>query len=245
MNIRKHIPNTLTCMNLFSGCLGIVQVFEDNFTLAALFMGIAVIFDFADGMAARLLHAKSPIGLQLDSLADVVSFGALPGFIVMKMMAQSGNIPDYGISQTNIFQFIALLIPVFSALRLAKFNIDTRQTESFLGLPTPANAIFFGSLPLVIQQSISNPLYSGVAGLLTNWWVLALLTVVFSGLLVSEIPLFSFKFKNLSWQDNQVRYIMIAAAILLFIFFKFAVIPILIILYIALSLFWRKTKSNA
>ncbi len=244
MSLKKHIPNTFTSLNLFSGCLGIVQVFDNNFTLAAIFMLIAVVCDFADGMLARLLNAKSPLGLQLDSLADVVSFGVLPGLIVMKLMSQSVDIPQCHIAKTNLCQFLALVIPVFSALRLAKFNIDTRQTDSFLGLPTPANAIFFGSLPLIIQQSLNNDSYAGAAAFLSSWWVLAALTLIFSALLVSEIPLFSFKFKNLAWKSNQVRYIMVVASFLLIIFFRFVAIPLIIVLYILLSLITGKVKSS-
>ncbi len=243
MSIRKHIPNSLTSLNLFSGCLGIVAVFEDNLPLAALLMAVAIVFDYADGMAARLLHAKSDIGLQLDSLSDVVSFGVLPGFIVMKMMEKCSSLPDCAVSGINLCPFIALIIPVFSALRLAKFNIDTRQTDSFLGLPTPANAIFFGSLPLVIQQCNDNA-WTGLAGWLSNWGILTGLTLIFSGLLVSEIPLMSFKFKNLSWQSNKFRFIFLAIALLVLVFLKFAGIPVAILLYIMVSLISGKQKSD-
>ena len=244
MQIRKHIPNFLTFMNLVAGCLGIVSVFGHNFAMAAMFMAIAVVFDYLDGTMARLLKAKSDIGLQLDSLSDIVSFGVLPGFIVMKLMEQSINIPGCLTGQVNLCPYLALVIPVFSALRLAKFNIDTRQTESFLGLPTPANAIFFGSLPLVIKQGIEHPAYTGVAGLLSNWWVLATLAVVFSGLLVTEIPLYSFKFRNLSWQQNKARYIILASSVLLLVLFRYAAIPLIIVFYILTSVVSLRIKTS-
>lgn len=244
MPLKKHIPNFLTCMNIFAGSIGIVCVFNGNSELAALFMAIALVFDYSDGMMARLLHAKSEIGLQLDSLSDVVSFGVLPGFIVMKLMEQSSNLPACYAGQTNFCPYLALIIPVFSALRLAKFNIDTRQTESFLGVPTPANAIFFGSFPLIIMQSVNHPAYAPVADFLSNWWTLALLVIIFSGLLVSEIPLYSFKFRNLAWRQNYIRYIIIISSVILLIALRFAAIPLIIILYILISLAARPKQTQ-
>jgi CDP-diacylglycerol--serine O-phosphatidyltransferase len=232
-------------MNLFAGSIGIVCVFNGNSVLAALFMAIALVFDYSDGMMARLLHAKSEIGLQLDSLSDVVSFGVLPGFMVMKLMEQSSNLPSCLAGQINLCPYLALIIPVFSALRLAKFNIDTRQTESFLGVPTPANAIFFGSFPLVIWQSMNHPAYEGIAVLLSNWWILALLVIVFSGLLVSEIPLYSFKFKNLSWRENKVRYVIILSSLLLLIALRFAAIPMIILVYILVSIIAKPAQETS
>lgn len=231
-------------MNLLAGTLGIISVFNYSLTLAALFMAIALVFDYSDGMMARLLHAKSEIGLQLDSLSDVVSFGVLPGFIVMKLMEQSSNLPDCFAGQTNLCPYLALIIPVFSALRLAKFNIDTRQTESFLGVPTPANAIFFGSFPLIIMQSVNHPAYTPAASFLTNWYTLALLVIIFSGLLVSEIPLYSFKFRSIGWKQNKVRYMIIATSLVLAAVLRFAAIPLMVVFYILISLVFRHQPAS-
>ena len=141
MKIYKHIPNTITMLNLVSGCIGISIALTGRLYEASYFIGIAALFDFLDGFTARLLNVRSEIGKQLDSLADVVSFGLLPGMIIFMMMMNSANLPDSGFLNQNPLPFLAFLIPVFSALRLAKFNLDTRQSNSFLGLPTPATAI--------------------------------------------------------------------------------------------------------
>ncbi len=214
--IKKHIPNFITCLNLFSGCLAIYYGFQANYDLVALFVLLAAVFDFADGLAARLLHAYSPMGKELDSLADVVSFGVAPGVLVLSMLTRS-ELPQWLV-------FAGFIIPVFSALRLAKFNIDDRQTSSFIGLPTPANALFWVGLG-----------YSYSEILITNNWFILVFTVVFSGLLVSELPMFSLKFKNLKWKDNQVQYIFLIVSILLIIIFQTKALALIIGWYIVLS----------
>ena len=151
MNIKKHIPNAITSLNLVSGCIAIILTFNFDLKYAAYFILLAAVFDFFDGMAARWLHVKSAIGKELDSLADIVSFGVAPGLIVFQLCAVSNDIVLFA-GEINLVPFIALLIPVFSALRLAKFNLDTRQTESFIGLPVPANALMIASLPLILNQ---------------------------------------------------------------------------------------------
>ena len=215
----QHIPNFLTCCNLFCGCLGIVFVLEGREVPAAYFVWIACVFDFFDGFAARMLNVSSPIGKELDSLADMVSFGLLPSLVIYKMLSLS-NAPAY-------FPYIAFSIAIFSALRLAIFNLDERQSDSFRGLPTPANALFLTALPLL----------TGIVGIIVyEWWVLGLIAVVSSYLLVSGIELFALKFKNFSWHDNKVRFTFLALAVLLLALLKLAAIPVIILLYIAVSL---------
>ena len=204
MNIKKHIPNAITCCNLLCGCLAIVQTFEGNLVWAAYLVGLAAIFDFFDGFAARILKVSSPIGKDLDSLADMVTFGVVPGFLIFQLLKTGIEINNQNnnFTSSNI-AYIAFIIPIFSALRLAKFNHDTRQTDSFIGVPTPAIAIFIASIPLILQQN------RGFSILLSPY-NLVLLSVIFSLLLVSEIPLFALKFKNFKWQGNEIRFVFLA-----------------------------------
>ncbi len=242
--IKRNIPNFITMLNLFSGCVALVFAFNDNLVLAAWFLGFAAIFDFFDGMLARILHVKSPLGVQLDSLADMVSFGVVPGVIMFQLMQSCHARPYFDFFENNLWSFVAFVIPVFSALRLAKFNIDERQTDSFIGLPTPANALFFASLPLVLAQAESLNLTS-LVGLLRNYWFLFALTILFSGLMVSEIHLFSLKFKNFSWKSNAVRYTLVGLSVALLISpLKFISIPLIVLLYVLLSLGYREKKAH-
>lgn len=229
MNIKKHIPNALTSGNLLSGCIGIVAVFEGDLVLATYMIWLAAIFDFFDGFAARMLKVSSPIGGELDSLADLVTFGVLPSLMIFKMLQLSGL--------GGWLPYLAFVIAVFSALRLAKFNVDTRQTTSFIGLPTPANALFIGSLPLIIEYS-QLPL-----GFITEPWFLLGCTFILSFLLVAELPLFALKFKSFGWAENKVKYVFLIISVVLIIFFKFVAIPLIIVLYVLLSLF-NRTEPN-
>lgn len=215
--ITKHIPNTITCLNLFSGCVGVWLAFEGNYTGATVAIAVSALLDFLDGLAARLLHAYSTIGKELDSLADVVSFGVLPGAIIFSMLSAAA--PD------NYYRFVAFLIPMLSAVRLAKFNIDDRQTSSFIGLPTPANAIFWGGI------STSIPFW-----LIQHPMLLIALTVLFALLLVVEIPMFSLKFKNLQWRQNKWQYLFLAVSLLFIVFFQWNAIAPIIVWYILLSI---------
>ncbi|HNY07530.1 MAG TPA: CDP-diacylglycerol--serine O-phosphatidyltransferase [Bacteroidales bacterium] len=245
MNIKKHIPNAITSLNLVSGCIAIILTFNFDLKYAAYFILLAAVFDFFDGMAARWLHVKSAIGKELDSLADIVSFGVAPGLIVFQLCAVSNDIVLFA-GEINLVPFIALLIPVFSALRLAKFNLDTRQTESFIGLPVPANALMIASLPLILNQIDQgvNQNDSLLGIVITSTWFLLGLTIVMSFLLVSGIRLFSLKFKNLNWNGNEYRLIFLIGSLLLFVFFQFIAIPIILLLYIVLSLFQDKRASR-
>lgn len=228
--ITRHIPNALTCMNLFSGCIACVMAFHANFEMAMLFIVIGAVFDFFDGLAARLLHAYSNIGKDLDSLADDVSFGVAPALIVFSLFKEI-NYPDYLSSLANWLPYAAFLIAIFSALRLAKFNNDTRQTTSFIGLPVPANALFWASLIAGCKPIASyHPLLT------------LALVCLFSWLLVSEIPMFSLKFKNLSWKDNKIAFIFVIISAILLITLKIAGFAAVIVWYILLSILTQKKQ---
>ena len=228
--ITRHIPNALTCMNLFSGCIACVMAFHANFEMAMLFIVIGAVFDFFDGLAARLLHAYSNIGKDLDSLADDVSFGVAPALIVFSLFKEI-NYPDYLSFLANWLPYAAFLIAIFSALRLAKFNNDTRQTTSFIGLPVPANALFWASL-IAGCKPIAN--YHPILTLA--------LVCLFSWLLVSEIPMFSLKFKNLSWKDNKIAFIFVIISAILLITLKIAGFAAVIVWYILLSILTQKKQ---
>lgn len=231
MNLIKHIPNTITCLNLFSGCMSIVAAIGGDLRTAFIWIVGAAIFDFMDGFAARLLKAYSPMGKELDSLSDVVSFGVAPGMILYSLFSQAALLMNLQ-GCLALLPFCAFVIPVFSGLRLAKFNIDERQTTSFIGLPVPAHALFWGSLAYSVQawlpMNASWLLYGGI--------ILACLT---SYLLVSEIPMFSMKVKSVSWKGNECRYILLLAAILFIVFWGYLGISGTIVLYFILSLFNR------
>jgi CDP-diacylglycerol--serine O-phosphatidyltransferase len=215
----RHIPNFLTCCNLISGTLGILHLFRGDDYPVAYFVWLACVFDFLDGLVARALKISSPIGKELDSLADVVSFGLLPALFIFNWISSQTTNP--------FFSYAALLIVVCSALRLAIFNVDESQSDSFKGLPTPANALFLTGLPF-IQFDGAQVLFHPVS--------LFIISIVFSLLLVSRIRLFALKFKDFSWRGNKVRFTFIAVAVLLLVTVKFAAVPLVIILYILLSL---------
>src|SRR5688500_1969796 len=211
--MKRHLPNFLTCCNLICGCFGIVFVLEGREIPAAYLVWLAGIFDFFDGFVARMLKVSSPIGKELDSLADVVSFGLLPSIVMYKMINES--------TDASALPYIAFTIAVFSALRLAIFNVDETQSDSFRGLNTPANTIFITSLPL---------LFNDVGTWLNDTRVLIAITLIFSFLLVSRIRFFALKFKNFTWRDNKIRFTFLILAVLLLIGLQVLAIPIIIIL---------------
>ncbi len=233
MQIKKHIPNFITSLNLVSGSLAIILLMHNNTAYASVLIFVAAVFDFFDGMAARLLHVKSEIGKQLDSLADVVSFGLVPGMILYKLTSIA--IIEYSGPFWQILPYVSLLVPVFSALRLAKFNIDTRQEESFLGLPTPANALLIAALDSPMGISAHLQTYPFLAFMFHPVF-LASLAFVFSLLLVIEVPLFALKFKNFRFKGNEIRFILILTSVVLILFFSVASLVIIIPIYIVLSL---------
>jgi CDP-diacylglycerol--serine O-phosphatidyltransferase len=252
MSIKKHIPNAITCCNLLCGCIAIIQTFEGNLVLASYLVGLAAIFDFLDGFAARALNVTSLIGKDLDSLADMVTFGAVPGFVMYKML-QIGylvNHRDYDIIvQNQWLTYIPILIPIFSAIRLAKFNNDTRQTDSFIGVPTPANAILICSIPLIVNWDTHFDLkHCEVIHFLIHPYSLIVISIIMSFLMVAELPLFSLKFKSFGWKGNEIRFIFILLSVLGMVIFQFLGLGIAIVLYIGLSvinnLFFRKDIIN-
>lgn len=218
--IRKHIPNAVTCANLFSGCIGIVYAFKGDLETAAYFVLLSGIFDFFDGLTARALNVRSPIGKELDSLADMVSFGFLPGVVMYQLLEQS----DY---YTPYLPYLGFFITVFSALRLAKFNIDARQTEDFIGLNTPMNTLFIVSLPFIQKD---------YPGIINSTIFLLSLVALLSWLLVSELRIFSLKFSSAGWQQNKLKYLFLILSALLIPVLKFAAVPLILILYIGLSI---------
>jgi len=243
MKIKQHIPNTFTLLNLLSGCIAIVFAFDGQLIAASWLIGIAAAFDFFDGFIARLLKVSSPLGKELDSLADVVSFGVVPGVIMYKLILRSSNVPLIEVFEINIVPFIAFLIPMFSALRLAKFNNDERQTDVFIGLPTPANALLIASFPLLLIQksTLAGIDISSFQSLFYSNVFLIALTILLSYMLIAEIPLLSLKFKTYSWPENKIRYIFLGISCILLILLYYSAIPIIIILYITLSLFFQKS----
>ena len=237
INIKKYIPNTITSLNLLSGCISITFAFEGYLLFAVYMIFIAAVFDFFDGMSARLLNAYSIVGKELDSLADIVSFGIAPSVIVFHMMKislfKTVHLPaleDLALNEI-IFLLIPFLIAIFSGIRLAKFNVDERQTNSFIGIPTPANAMFFVSLYLV-SIIIKDEL---ILSILYNTYFISALVILFSLLLIAEFPMFSLKVKNLAWTGNKIRYIFVVLSVILLILLHTVAIPAIIFLYILLS----------
>jgi CDP-diacylglycerol---serine O-phosphatidyltransferase len=242
MKLKQHIPNTLTTMNLLSGLVSLTLTFEGNYIYASMFIFIAAVFDFLDGNAARILNAHSELGKQLDSLADLVSFGVAPGIMIYQMVSVHCAGSCNAFERMHITPYLAMLIPVCSALRLAKFNIDLRQEVNFIGLPTPANAIFFASIPLVlfVQPQLFSLIHLDfLVPFFSNTRILTILAVFFSYLLISDFKIFSMKFKSLGWKGNELRYIFLISSIMLFILFFLSAIPIIIVLYVLMSIFFQ------
>jgi CDP-diacylglycerol--serine O-phosphatidyltransferase len=236
MNIKKHIPNLITLLNLFCGCIALVFVSKDQFEMAFFFVCLGIFLDFFDGFFARLFKVSGPLGLQLDSLADMVTSGVVPGFVMFKMMSSSSAAMSEGYLQ--FFPYLGFIITLGSCFRLAKFNIDTRQTDSFIGLPTPANALFILSLPLVLEYYSADSLM--VLEILTEKWVLLVVTLLSAYILNAEIPLFSLKIKKFSFKDNALQIIFLLLSLLLLVFFQYLGIPLLIIFYVLLSVVANK-----
>ncbi|MBQ5896738.1 MAG: CDP-diacylglycerol--serine O-phosphatidyltransferase [Bacteroidaceae bacterium] len=231
MSVKKHIPNAITCCNLFSGCVACVMAFSGKFESAMLFIVLGAVFDFFDGMVARLLGVSSPLGVQMDSLADDITFGLAPATVIFSFM-RGLEYPSSFLA--DVLPYFAFLIAVFSACRLAKFNIDTRQTTTFIGLPTPANALFWSSLIVGGEKWLLE---------MNNVWILLIaLIFLFSYFLVSEIPMFSMKFKNLSWKSNKTRYIFLIGSLPMFILGYLAPVAI-ISWYLVFSIISSKKQS--
>ena len=246
----KQIPNIITSLNILCGCVAILFAVSGDLITAAIFVFLGIFFDFFDGLAARLLKAQSEIGLQLDSLADVITSGVVPGIVMFQLLNESisgvgitafsestSSIPWYGM-KFSFIPIIGLLITVASAYRLAKFNVDSRQTSGFIGLPTPANALLILSLPLILQFQYSTMAES----IILNKWFLIGITLLSCILLNAEIPLFALKFKTWDFKSNAIRYVFLILCVVLLILLKFLAIPFIMLLYILLSLFWKIPK---
>ena len=217
--MKKHIPNMITCCNLISGCIATYWAFQAEFGLALLFIVIGAVFDFFDGMTARLLHVSSPIGKELDSLADDITFGFAPSAIIFCII-------------NDLLPYAAFVMAAFSALRLAKFNLDERQAMGFIGLPTPANALFWGSLIVGAGDFLASSPYS-VYGVIVA-------VFVFSYLLIAEIPMFALKFKTWGWKGNEVKYIFLLTSIILLAFLGVSGLAAVIAWYILLSILTQR-----
>ena len=229
MSIKKHIPNTITCCNLISGCIATYWAFCGNYEMALLFIIIGAVFDFFDGMSARLLGVSSPIGKELDSLADDITFGFAPSAIIFSYLC------TFHIHLLFV-PFLAFVMAAFSALRLAKFNLDERQALGFIGLPTPANALFWGALIVGAGDWISTLPYAP--------YLILLGTFISCYLLIAEIPMFALKFKHRGWKGNEIKYIFILSCIPLLLLLRVSGIAIIIAWYILLSIITTKINSK-
>ncbi|MBB3696345.1 CDP-diacylglycerol--serine O-phosphatidyltransferase [Flammeovirga yaeyamensis] len=227
--MKRHIPNAITCGNLISGCIGITFCFEGNLVMGAFMILVGAGFDFFDGFAARMLKVSSPVGKELDSLADMVTFGVLPS-VIMYHLLMYVDVHQY-------LPYLAFLLAAFSAIRLANFNVDERQSDGFIGVPTPATAIIIGSLPLIMQW------YPQYDAYVSNIYVLVGLTLLLSYLMNAEIPLVSLKFKNFGWTGNEARYILIISSMILLAIFRVAALPLIVLMQILVSVVFR-TKST-
>ncbi|WP_299837083.1 CDP-alcohol phosphatidyltransferase family protein [uncultured Tenacibaculum sp.] len=246
MNIKKHIPNIITLGNLLCGTIATILAVRGYFYATAIFVGVGIVLDFLDGFAARMLHVQGELGKQLDSLADMVTSGVVPGIVMLQFMVHSAYHREFGFSSWDTaldigltlenllsVELLGLLLTLFAGYRLAKFNIDTRQTDSFIGLPTPAMNLFVVSLPMIAGYTESELVLS----IIHNQYFLIAVTIILSLLMVSELPLFSLKFKSTSVKNNLLKYIFLLLSVVLLIVLKFIAIPLIIILYILLSVF--------
>ena len=228
--LKKHIPNTITCLNLISGCIATYFAFQSNYGMALLFIVIGAVFDFFDGMVARLLHVSSPIGKELDSLADDITFGFAPSAIVFGFLKEIGAEANSSLILQSSLPFVVFVMAAFSALRLAKFNLDERQALGFIGLPTPANALFWGSLIVGSGdwlKTFIGPNLSLVilAGVFISCW-----------LLVAEIPMFALKFKTWGWKGNEIKYVFLITCVPLLILLGISGLAVIIAWYVVLSI---------
>ncbi|MEE9349565.1 MAG: CDP-alcohol phosphatidyltransferase family protein [Flavobacteriaceae bacterium] len=252
--MKKHIPNFITLLNLLSGLIAVILALKGELTLASLFILLGILFDFFDGFAARLLNVSGELGKQLDSLADLVTSGVAPAMIMYKLLSQSQShtnwyqdfsctIGSWASEHNNtiyFFPFIGMLLAIAAAYRLANFNIDERQTSSFIGLPTPAMSLFIAAIPLILMYS-NNVLAKNV---FLNKYVLIGITIILSLLMNANISLFSLKFKNYSFKDNAFVYLFLIASLLLLLIFKFVAIPIIITIYVVFSLVQNNFKKQ-
>jgi CDP-diacylglycerol--serine O-phosphatidyltransferase len=242
--MKQHVPNFITLLNLLSGCIATVFAVLNQLEFAAIFVFLGIFFDFFDGLAARLLDVRSELGVQLDSLADMVTSGLVPGIVMFQLlnMSQSGgwNLDFLGTgTDLNVLSLSGFIITLASAYRLAKFNIDENQVSSFIGLPTPANALLILSLPLILIYQNNNVLNDFIL----NQWFLLGLTMLSAFLLNSKIELFSFKLKSSGFKENGIKYLFLIGSLVLLLTVKFLAVPLIIVLYILASLIEKQFKT--
>ena len=248
--MKKHIPNFITLLNVFCGCVATVFAVLNQLEMAALFVAIGIFFDFFDGLAARVLNVKSELGLQLDSLADMITSGLVPGIVMFQLLAMSqtagwgngtGFLIDTGNFQAiHLLPFAGFIITMASGYRLAKFNLDENQVSSFIGLPTPANALLILSLPLILLYQ-NNDILNGV---ILNPWFLIVLTLLSAYMLNCSLPLFALKFKNTGFKDNALRYIFLIVSFVLIVTMQFLAIPLIILFYVVSSIVQERLYSS-
>ena len=227
MILKKHIPNTITLMNLFCGCIALDFAAKNQFEMAFLLVCIGIFLDFFDGFFARLFKVSSPLGLQLDSLADMVTSGVVPGYVMFAMLKSS--------TDNVLIPYFGFIITLGACFRLANFNIDTRQTDSFIGLPTPANTLFVMSLPLILSQY--NSIF--ILEMFSNQWFLIGISVLSAYIMNAEIPLFSLKIKQFSLQKNLLQIVFLASSFFMLLVFKYLGVAVVIVFYVLLSIFVR------
>lgn len=244
--MKKHIPNAITLLNLLSGLIALIYAFDDNILMAFIWVCIGIFFDYWDGFLARLLNVKSEMGLQLDSLADMVTSGVVPGLVIYKQLANiQANQDIYNLtaetSYMAIVPYFGFIITLGAAYRLAKFNVDTRQTESFIGLPTPGNALFIISLPLIVSTTSCETIIT----ILSNPYVLVVISILSAFIMNAELPLFSLKIKpnNLGAYKLQLGFLIVS--VILIVLLQYLAIPLIILTYILLSVFKNLTTKNA
>lgn len=237
--MKKHIPNFLTTLNLLFGTFAIVAAFEHHIEWSAIFIAFSLVLDYSDGFCARLFNSKSEMGKQLDSLADMISFGLVPGILMYFLLMNSQGLPEISIFQINVTPFLGFLITVFSALRLAKFNVDPLQIDKFYGLNTPANTVLIVSIALINLNIFNDSVF--FTSLTNQAWFLILTISVSCFMLVSRIPLLAFKFKSFGWKQNKAQYIIILTAIPLLFLLKIVAFPTILLVYIIISLIFKDT----
>lgn len=246
MNVKKYIPNLLTLGNLLCGTIATIFAIKGDFFATAILVMLGILFDFFDGFAARMLKVQGELGKQLDSLADMVTSGVVPGIVMMQMLVNALDIDavgyfgvdEYGATGSNL-PYLGLLLTLGAGYRLAKFNIDERQSDSFIGVPTPAMSLFVISLPLIAQFDKE----SFLIGFIENQYFLILITILFTYLMNAEIPLFSLKFKNFYFKDNVIKYVFLTLSIILIITLKIVAIPMIILSYVVLSIVNNSDKK--
>jgi CDP-diacylglycerol--serine O-phosphatidyltransferase len=242
VKIKENIPNLITLLNLVSGFCALIALLSGRTTLSACFLAVAALFDFLDGMLARLLNSQTKLGEQLDSLSDVVSFGVAPGLLMFVLINQHAQGPVCSLTHVSLVSLAAFTVPVCAALRLARFNLDASQKYSFSGLPTPAVGLCIASLPLILDQQtcLAGIPMQAVHDFFSNAFVLSSLALILAVLMLAPVRLFSLKFSGWSWQANRTRFVFAGLTALLIVLFQYAAMPLIILAYLLLSIFSGK-----